>query len=164
MKDQPIKCLGKFFDKSLKDTNHVKTIGEQLDQWLGSINKSELPGKFKVWCYQHGVLPRILWPLMMYDVPMSAVEKMESKISSSLWKWLGIPPSFSNIGLYGRETKLQLPFTALMEEFKVAKARMAITIQTSSDDCVHKAGVTLPTGRKWAVQEAVDEAKSRLKH
>ena len=41
---------------------------------------------------------------------------------------------------------------------------MAMTIQTSSDDCVRKAGVTLPTGRKWAVQEAVDEATSRLKH
>ena len=101
---------------------------------------------------------------MMYDVPMTAVEKMESKISSSLRKWLGIPPSFSNIGLYGSETKLQLPFTALTEEFKVTKTRMAITIQTSSDDCVRKAGVTLPTGRKWAVQGAVDEATSRLKH
>ena len=41
---------------------------------------------------------------------------------------------------------------------------MTITIQTSSDDCVRKAGVTLPTGRKWAVQGAVDEATSRLKH
>ena len=62
--------------------------------------------------------------------------------------------SSSNIGHYGRETKLRLPFTALTEEFKVTKARMAITIQTSSDDCVRKAGVTLPTGRKLAVQEA----------
>ena len=66
---------------------------------------------------------------MMYKVPLSAVEKMESQISSSLRKLLGIPPSFTNIGLYGRETKLQLPFTALTEEFKVSKARMALTIE-----------------------------------
>ena len=50
-------------------------------------------------------------------------------------------PSFSNVGLYGSKQKLQL-----------------------SDNCVRKAGVTLPTGRKWAVQWAVDEATSCLKH
>ena len=43
-----------------------------------------------------------------------------------------------NIVLYGRETRLQLPFTALTEELKVTKARMAITIQTSLDDYVRK--------------------------
>ena len=132
-----------FESHCLKDITNVKNIGEQLEHCLGKIHKSELPGKFKAWCYQHGVVPRIRWPLMMYEVPMSAVEKMESKISSR--KWLGIPPSFTNIGLYGRDTKLQLPFTALTE---VSKARMAITIETSRDECVCKAGVTLPTGRK----------------
>ena len=38
------------------------------------------------------------------DLPISAVETVESKISNSLWKWLGIS--------------------------KMTKARMAITIQT----------------------------------
>ena len=66
---------------------------------------------------------------------------MESKISSSLRKWLGIPPSFISIGIYGRETKL-----------------------TSTDECVRKAGVRLPTGRKWAVQNAVNKTMSPLKH
>ena len=47
-KDQPMKCLCKFFNRSSTDTNNVKTIGGQLDQWLGSINKSELSGKYGV--------------------------------------------------------------------------------------------------------------------
>ena len=47
VKDQPIKCL---VYRCLRDTNNVKTIGEQLDQWLGSINKKNFQGKFKVWC------------------------------------------------------------------------------------------------------------------
>ena len=87
------------------------------------------------------------------DVPMFAVEKMEMKISSSLRKWLGIPPSFSNISLYERETKLQLQFTALTDESNVTKV---FTLQTLSVDCVSKVGVTtLAKSRKWAVQEAV---------
>ena len=75
-----------------------------------------------------------------------------------------ILPSFANIGLFRRETKLQLLFSALSEELKVIKARMVITIQTSIDECVGKVGVTLPTHRKWAVQNAVNESTTRLKH
>ncbi len=41
---------------------------------------------------------------------------------------------------------------------------MALTIETSPDDCVSNAGVTFPTGRKWKVQSAVDLATARLKH
>ena len=42
VKDPPIKCLDQFFERSLKDTTNVKNIGEQLEQWLGTIHKSEL--------------------------------------------------------------------------------------------------------------------------
>ena len=33
------------------------------------LDKSGLPGKYKAaWIYQHGILPRLLWPLLVYDV------------------------------------------------------------------------------------------------
>ncbi|KAK0146618.1 hypothetical protein N1851_014073 [Merluccius polli] len=32
---------------------------------MTAVDKSGLPGKFKAWIYQHGVLPRILWPLLV---------------------------------------------------------------------------------------------------
>ena len=76
---EAIPSLGKLFDKTLKDTTNVKNIGDQMTHWLRKINKSELLGKFKSWCYQHGVLPRIPEPLMMYDVPMVAVKKWKAK-------------------------------------------------------------------------------------
>ena len=41
---------------------------------------------------------------------------------------------------------------------------MAITIKTSTYECVRKAGARMPTGRKWAVQNAVNQAPSHLKH
>ena len=48
---------------------------------LRKIDKSGLPGKFKAWLYQHAILPRILWPLMLYEVAITTVEGMERKIS-----------------------------------------------------------------------------------
>lgn len=45
------------------------------------INKQDTHHKFKAWLYQHDFLPRILWPLLVYEVPVSTVEALEGKIS-----------------------------------------------------------------------------------
>lgn len=41
-----------------------------------TVNKSTIKtsGKNKAWGYQHGVLPRLLWPLLVYEIPISTVE------------------------------------------------------------------------------------------
>ncbi|KAI8516136.1 hypothetical protein Bbelb_069490 [Branchiostoma belcheri] len=52
----------------------------------------------------------------------------------------------------------------MTEEFKVGKARALLTLEGSRDPRVSQAGIQLRSGRKWAVDKAVDEAKSRLRH
>ena len=101
--EKPVKSLGKWFDTSLKDTESITQMVIQGEEWMYKIDRSGLPGKYKAWCYQHGVLPRLLWPLMIYDVPLTIVEKMERKISGHLRRWLGVPQSFSSVGLYSQE-------------------------------------------------------------
>lgn len=64
--------------------------------WRSLIDKSGLPGHFKVWIYQHAILSKVLWPWLGYNVPMSTVEILEKKISSYLQRWLGLPRSLSN--------------------------------------------------------------------
>ena len=162
--EAPVKSLGKMFDDTLKDGNNKLSVIAQIEKWLLSVDESELPGKFKVWIFQHGILPRILWPLILYDFPLSTVEKMESKISNRLRQWLGVPPSFSNAALYGKDVKLVLPMSSLVEEYKVTKARAETTLKESKDNMVSQAGITMNTARKWDVSEAVSQAKSRLEH
>lgn len=123
LSEQPVKSLGKVFDSSLRDSASVQSTCQELGSWLRVIDRSGLPGKFKAWIYQHGVLPRILWPLLVYEVPISTVETLERKVSSCLRRWLGLPRSLSNIALYGNTTMLQLPLKSLEEEFKVTRAR-----------------------------------------
>ncbi|KAI8506911.1 hypothetical protein Bbelb_153500 [Branchiostoma belcheri] len=162
--EKPVKSLGKVFYSSLKDTASVQQIRTELESWLKEIDKTGLPGRFKAWMCQHGVLPRILWPLLVYEVPMTAVEQLERTISKSLRRWLGVPRSLSNIALYGRSTKLRLPLSGLTEEFKVTRAREVMMYRDSADTKVSSAGITVRTGRKWKAQEAVDKAESRLRH
>jgi len=87
------------------------------------VDKSGLPGKFNGWIYQHGILPRILWLLLVYKVSISTVGGFERRVSRFLQKWLGLPQSLSSIALYGQENKLKLPISSLDEELMVTHTR-----------------------------------------
>ncbi|XP_033726788.1 uncharacterized protein LOC117316355 [Pecten maximus] len=47
IEDNSIKCLGKWFDASLKDTSNISSMQKQAIEWMRKIDKSGLPGKFK---------------------------------------------------------------------------------------------------------------------
>ena len=160
----PIKCLGKWFDSSLTDKKSSNRLKQQVDDGLIRIDRCDLIGKFKLWIYQHGLLPRLIWPMMVNEIPASTVEKLEQLTSKYLRRWLGMPPSFTSIGLYGRCCKLQLPLSSVLEEYKAAKARLLLTLRDSKDDKIRNAGIEVRTGRKWSVSQAVSEAESALRH
>ena len=121
---------------SLKDHNNVNRFRQQVKDGMQTIGKTQLPGKYNTWMYQHGLLPRFIWPLTLYDIPTTAVEVLERTVSKHLRRWLGVPPSFTNIGLYGNTTKLQLPLSSVLEEFKVSKTRLVVTLRDSRDQYV----------------------------
>ncbi|XP_063448172.1 uncharacterized protein LOC134727719 [Mytilus trossulus] len=162
--EKPVKCLGKWFNNTLSDKLNVEDTYKQLDDWLKAVDKSGLPGKYKAWIYQHGILPRLLWPLLVYDVPMTTVEGMERISNSYSRRWLGVPRSFSSVGLYSLGTKLQLPLKSITEEFKVTKVRQHLTLKNSRDEKVRSAKVEIRTGRKWSTKKTIEDAESRLKH
>ncbi|KAI2644199.1 Renalase [Labeo rohita] len=162
--EKPVKSLGKLFDVTLRDTVAIQAMHAELKTWLAAVDRSGLPGKFKAWIYQHGILPRLLWPLLMYQVPITTVETLERNISQFLRRWLGLPKSLSCIALYGHTNKLQLLFSGLTEEFKVTRAREVLLYRDSSDTRVSSAGIEVRTGRKWRAQEAVQLAEARLRH
>ncbi len=164
IQDQRIRCLGKQYGSSLKDSGNLTNIKAQLNTWLKAIEHSQLLGRFKVWCFQYGIIPRLQWPFLLYDFPLSQVEGMERLCSKFLRKWLGVPPSFSAINLYSKTSKLPLPVSSVVEEFKAAKARAVSTLLSSEDGKVRHASKTIKCGRKWKPQQAVMEAESHWKH
>ena len=162
--DSPIKCLGKWYDSTLKDARSVHSLLQQVGEGMRCIDKTGLPGKFKAWMFQHGLLPRLLWPLMLYEVGQTAVQSMERTINKYLRRWLGVPACFSSTNLYSRTSRLQLPLASLAEEFKVGKARLVMTLRDSKDEKIRRAGIEVLTGRRWSASKAVEQAESSLKH
>ncbi len=119
--EKPVKSLEKVLNSILRDTATLPKTGKELHAWIGQ----GWHGKFKAWIYQHGILPQLLWLLLVYDVPLTI--GFERKISHSLRRWLGLPQSITSIALYGRKNKLQLPFSSLLEEYRCCCSENPLT-------------------------------------
>ncbi len=159
--EMPVKSLGRWYDAKLKDTEQFEHLKNDTSMYMERINKTLLPGKLKLWCFQFGILPKLLWPLTVYEIPITKVEKLERLISIQLKQWLGIPRCLSSVGLYGHG-KLELPITGLVEEFKCTKVRLVMTLTESEDAVIRTAAPRVVAGRKWTPSEAVQSAKSAL--
>ncbi|VDI69743.1 Hypothetical predicted protein [Mytilus galloprovincialis] len=93
---------------------HTSIISQLIQE--AKVNKKDLT---IIW-----PMPMISRSLMLYEITLTTVEKLERSINRHLRKWLGVPPSFTTVGLYSWTAKLQLPLTSLVEEFKVSKSRL----------------------------------------
>lgn len=47
-----------------------RTVLKQLSEGLAKIDQSQLPGKYKAWCYQFILYRRVMWPLKMSKIPL----------------------------------------------------------------------------------------------
>lgn len=85
-----------------------------------------------------------------YEVPLTAVEKMERTITSYTKNWLGVPRCFTNISLYGKGV-LELLLTSLTEEYKCSKERLQLTEGFQTQD--HQCRCTSPSN--WAEVDTI---------
>ena len=100
IKNNPVKFLGRKISFSLKDKDQIEAFSTVVSQGLTLIDKSFHRGVHKVWILQHLLIPRLRWPLLIYEIPISTKARLEQKISCFIRKWLRLHKSTSNICLY----------------------------------------------------------------
>ncbi|MGY8822251.1 MAG: reverse transcriptase domain-containing protein, partial [Pseudomonadales bacterium] len=164
IQSNPIKFLGRIIDGSLSDTQRFEELEKKLMDGLTSIDKSFHSGVNKSWILQYLLIPKIQWPLMVYEFPITKVETFENIISKYLRKWLGLCKSITNISLYGKCSPCPLPFSSISSIFKTSKARGYLQLRDSKDHHVSNAGMDLSCGRKWSVIHEVESAEHRVDH
>ena len=162
VREQPVKSLGRLYVFALTNRHRGVEVERTALEGLHAIEKSELSGKLKAWCFQYGLLPRLLWPLQIYEISLSRVETIQQHINKYLRKWLGVPPCFSTVGPCTTTGMLQLPFSSITEEFKVGKARLHLMLRDSPDDVIRQVQPEVRTGTKWSAAKAVQEAGASL--
>ena len=123
VQEEPVKSLGRVFDETFKDRNQETATWKMMKESLDAIGGVFLHGRFKVWLVRFVLIPRLMWPLIMYEIGLPTVEAMERCINRLTRKWLGLPPGLSSIALYSRSAKLKMPFRSVAEEFRISKIR-----------------------------------------
>ncbi len=83
-------------DKHMSDT-----VSNQLKEGLKRTDKSYLPGKYNVWCFQFTLYQRVIWPLKMCEIISTTVKKLDARANNYTRKWLGLPKGLSDATLFG---------------------------------------------------------------
>ena len=63
-----------------KHRNSSAELTDKLLAGLSVIDKSHFTGMQKLWILQHLLIPRIQWPLLIYEIPISLAFKLEQKV------------------------------------------------------------------------------------
>ena len=164
VKEEPVKSLGRWYKAGLRDSEQGKVLKATVEKGLKAIDKTELPGKYKCWCLQFGLYPRVRWTLQMYEIPLTTVERVEQRCGVFIRKWLGLPKQLNNTALYGKMSQLQLPISSVVEEYKATKVQTVMMLRFSNDSEIKENPPLVKTGRKWKAEEATCQAISNLNH
>ena len=157
----PVKFLGRSIDFSLTDKDAVENFVSAVLTGLDLIDKSSHKGIQKVWILQNMFISRLRWPLLIYEISLSVVMRMEQKISSFIRKWLKIHQSTTNICLYSASSPCPLPLKSLTSILKSCKVSGHLLLRESADNKIDKSTSQLKCGF-WEVSEAVVDAESKL--
>ena len=57
VKEEPVKSLGRWYEGTLSDKSRGVEVMRQAEDGLKAIDKSKLPGKYKIWCLQFALYP-----------------------------------------------------------------------------------------------------------
>lgn len=92
LQEKPIQSLGRWYNAELKDTQQVEELRQNTINGLKQIDSIALPGKLKLWCFQFGLLPRLMWP-----------KRLERLVNTQVSKWLGYRDASVASGCMGME-------------------------------------------------------------
>ena len=152
LEEAPVNSLGRWYEGTLSDKSRGVAIMKQAEDGLRAIDKTKLPGKFKIWCLQFALYPRLSWPLMMYEVVLSRVDMIERKCNVYIRKWLGLPRMLNTSALYRQTGALQLPLTSITEVYKAGKIRTVMMLRETNDPGIRDDPPDVKTGKKWQVK------------
>jgi len=160
--EKPIKFLGRWIRAEGNDKEITDTTRTLMKTYLDRLDQSYLSGLQKCWGYQYMVLPKLKWPLAIYDIPITTIAKWEQTTNSFLRMWLGVGHTLSNLCLFSQSSSVALPITSLTDTWKTEKCRLLQSYQTSSDELIRSVRPQVRSGRAWKPAKELEEAERDL--
>lgn len=86
-----VKSLGRWHEVALSDRHRGLGFRSKREGRLGGL----VPGKAKLWCCQFVLLPHVLWQMLVYEVAVTSLERMQPMMNVCCKNWLGVPRMLS---------------------------------------------------------------------
>ena len=160
---RPVKFLGRIIDRSISDRKSLDELEKKLLDGLNIIDTSHFTGSQKLWFLQHLLIPRIQWPILIYEVPISLAFKLEQKVSVHIRKWLKLHKSITSLSFYSSASPCPLPVRSLTSVLKSSKISGHLLLKHSRDRSVSSCVPKLQAGH-CQVEEAVQACETDLRH
>jgi hypothetical protein len=150
---KPLKTLGRWYNPMVRDDWYRDDLRKKLDDGLKRLNKSHAKGAMKLWALHHILLQQIRWDLMVYELPVSFVEKMETMVTKYIRQWLGVCKNLTNVALYSKKSVCPLPFSSLVTMYKTTKVNAHLQLVNSKHQEIVQNVSPPATGRKWKLYD-----------
>ncbi|CAM9970403.1 unnamed protein product, partial [Heterosigma akashiwo] len=87
------KLLGVLMQWGLRSDRIFERLRLLLEGWLARVDGCSLPGAYKVWIVNYVVYSRLVWHLVVHDVPDTVVRGWRHQCVRMYKKWLGVTRS-----------------------------------------------------------------------
>ena len=149
LQKKPLRTLGRFYDAGVTYVWFKAELKKKVVDGLKKLQRSKARGAMKLWALHHILLQQVRWDLMVYEIPVSFVEKVEKIVSGYIRRWLGVSKNLTDVALYSKGTPCPLPFKSLVGLFKETKVNAHLQLTGSAHSEVVQNALPSGTGRKW---------------
>jgi hypothetical protein len=113
------------------DNNKLKIL---LNEGLKKIDGQKLTGFQKIWLYNHFLIPKMSWILMMVHLSNSFVNSLQKTGQKLLKSWAGIPRSGNAALLYTGHVGIGMKCKNIVIEYKKLKTIKSALLKTSNSN------------------------------
>ena len=133
---EPVKFFGKSFAVPQDITGSKRNILIRLQEMLDKTNSCPLSGKHKLMVYKAGICPRLSWLLLIEELPISWVEKLDAIATRYIKRWTGLMKFANSALLYLPQNMGGLNLPLISKMYRRLKVTRQSQLLTSPDPCV----------------------------
>ena len=133
----PVRFLGLNVQVASHQVSSRSSIIARLQDMLTAVDKTLLTKRQKLHLFTAGVCPRLSWPLMTQEFPITWVEReLDSLATRYIKRWAGLTKSANTAILYLPHSKGGLNLPRLSTVYKKLQVSRQTQLLTSRDGCV----------------------------
>jgi hypothetical protein len=166
--DKSFKFLGWNVHHHMKENKQKNVLKHNLEDRIKLTGRAKISGFGKLWLYQHYIVSSLAWPLMVYDLDITFVRKLERYCNKFLKKWAGIFKNGITSLLYKPRPQFGLGLTSLVHFYKRLLVNRSILIKYSKDESLVKLYAHIWHSQKsfvgWRPAKELESIEPQIEH